>query len=41
MSKPLAAASPLMSKSMTAVIVAQFLSAFGDNALLFAALALI
>lgn len=32
---------PLMSRGMTAVIVAQFLSAFGDNALLFATLALI
>ncbi|WP_127959280.1 lysophospholipid transporter LplT [Serratia microhaemolytica] len=34
-------ASPLMSRAMIAVICAQFLSAFGDNALLFAALALI
>ncbi len=41
MNQPLAAKSPLMSRSMIAVIVAQFLSAFGDNALLFAALALI
>ncbi|MGP9435645.1 lysophospholipid transporter LplT [Ewingella sp. AOP8-B2-18] len=41
MNQPLAAKSPLMSRSMVAVIVAQFLSAFGDNALLFAALALI
>ena len=41
MNHPLAAKSPLMSRSMVAVIVAQFLSAFGDNALLFAALALI
>ena len=41
MIQPVKAASPLMSKSMSAVIVAQFLSAFGDNALLFAALALI
>lgn len=41
MIQPLLAKSPLMSRSMTAVIVAQFLSAFGDNALLFAALALI
>lgn len=41
MNQPLAANSPLMSRSMVAVIVAQFLSAFGDNALLFAALALI
>ncbi|MEG3126859.1 lysophospholipid transporter LplT [Pantoea cypripedii] len=32
---------PLMSRSMTAVIVAQFLSAFGDNALLFATLAVL
>ncbi|PLR47246.1 lysophospholipid transporter LplT [Chimaeribacter arupi] len=31
----------LLSRSMVAVIVAQFLSAFGDNALLFATLALI
>ena len=30
----------LLSKGMMAVIVAQFLSAFGDNALLFAVLAL-
>ncbi|NMP25349.1 lysophospholipid transporter LplT [Rahnella sp. SAP-1] len=41
MSQPVGNASPLMSRSMTAVIVAQFLSAFGDNALLFATLALI
>jgi len=41
MSKPLGSEFPLMSRSMTAVIVAQFLSAFGDNALLFATLALI
>lgn len=33
--------SPLLSRSMIAVICAQFLSAFGDNALLFATLALI
>lgn len=33
MIQPVKAASPLMSKSMSAVIVAQFLSAFGDNAL--------
>ncbi|MCG8707398.1 lysophospholipid transporter LplT [Brenneria sp. 4F2] len=32
---------PLMSRSMNAVIIAQFFSAFGDNALLFATLALI
>ncbi|MGF6192198.1 lysophospholipid transporter LplT [Serratia sp. 2723] len=32
---------PLLSRSMIAVICAQFLSAFGDNALLFATLALI
>lgn len=36
-----AADSPLLSRSMIAVICAQFLSAFGDNALLFATLALI
>ncbi|MCC3703765.1 lysophospholipid transporter LplT [Rouxiella badensis] len=41
MSKPLGSRFPLMSRGMTAVIVAQFLSAFGDNALLFATLALI
>lgn len=41
MSKPLGSQFPLMSRGMTAVIVAQFLSAFGDNALLFATLALI
>lgn len=34
-------AAPLLSRSMKAVIVAQFFSAFGDNALLFATLALI
>lgn len=33
--------SPLLSRGMIAVICAQFLSAFGDNALLFATLALI
>ncbi|WP_130831513.1 lysophospholipid transporter LplT [[Erwinia] mediterraneensis] len=33
--------SPLLSRSMLAVIVAQFFSAFGDNALLFATLALL
>lgn len=32
---------PLLSRSMSAVIIAQFFSAFGDNALLFATLALI
>ncbi|MEQ0582764.1 lysophospholipid transporter LplT [Pantoea dispersa] len=32
---------PLLSRSMLAVIVAQFFSAFGDNALLFATLALL
>ncbi|PWC15779.1 lysophospholipid transporter LplT [Brenneria roseae subsp. americana] len=32
---------PLLSRSMNAVIIAQFFSAFGDNALLFATLALI
>ena len=32
---------PLLSKGMMAVIVAQFLSAFGDNALLFATLAVL
>ncbi|MFV7583167.1 hypothetical protein ACNPNM_28365, partial [Klebsiella variicola] len=31
--------SPLLSRGMIAVISAQFLSAFGDNALLFATLA--
>lgn len=41
MSQPIVATTPLMSRSMIAVIVAQFLSAFGDNALLFATLALI
>ncbi|MCL2894011.1 lysophospholipid transporter LplT [Brenneria tiliae] len=34
-------ATPLLSRSMSAVIIAQFFSAFGDNALLFATLALI
>ncbi len=33
--------SPLLSRGMMAVIAAQFLSAFGDNALLFATLALL
>ncbi len=32
---------PLMSRSMLAVIVAQFFSAFGDNALLFVTLAVL
>ena len=32
---------PLLSRSMLAVIVAQFFSAFGDNALLFATLAVL
>lgn len=41
MSRPEGAAPPLLSRSMNAVIVAQFFSAFGDNALLFATLALI
>lgn len=41
MSKALGSEFPLMSRGMTAVMVAQFLSAFGDNALLFATLALI
>lgn len=40
-STPQAAAPSLFSRSMNAVIVAQFFSAFGDNALLFATLALI
>lgn len=34
-------ATPLLSRSMSAVIIAQFFSAFGDNALLFATLALV
>nr|WP_113864921.1 lysophospholipid transporter LplT [Brenneria salicis]NMN90654.1 LPLT family lysophospholipid transporter-like MFS transporter [Brenneria salicis ATCC 15712 = DSM 30166]RBP66850.1 LPLT family lysophospholipid transporter-like MFS transporter [Brenneria salicis ATCC 15712 = DSM 30166]RLM32167.1 lysophospholipid transporter LplT [Brenneria salicis ATCC 15712 = DSM 30166] len=34
-------ATPLLSRSMSAVIIAQFFSAFGDNALLFATIALI
>ncbi len=33
--------SPLLSRNMMAVIVAQFFSAFGDNALLFATLAVL
>lgn len=41
MSQTTATDGPLLSRSMIAVIVAQFLSAFGDNALLFATLALI
>ncbi|PZD58448.1 MFS transporter, partial [Pantoea ananatis] len=32
---------PLLSRGMVAVMVAQFFSAFGDNALLFATLALL
>ena len=32
---------PLMSRSMLAVIIAQFFSAFGDNALLFVTLAVL
>ncbi|HBP97021.1 MAG TPA: MFS transporter, partial [Pantoea agglomerans] len=32
---------PLMSRGMIAVIIAQFFSAFGDNALLFATLAVL
>lgn len=41
MKSEVAAAKPLMSKGMMAVIAAQFLSAFGDNALLFATLAVL
>lgn len=41
MSSQEGAVPPLLSRSMNAVIVAQFFSAFGDNALLFATLALI
>jgi len=41
MINPPAADQPLLSRGMKAVICAQFLSAFGDNALLFATLALI
>lgn len=38
---PQAASPSLLSRGMTAVLVAQFLSAFADNALLFAAIALL
>ncbi|MEI7075676.1 lysophospholipid transporter LplT [Pectobacterium versatile] len=41
MSQQTEPATPLLSRSMSAVILAQFFSAFGDNALLFATLALI
>lgn len=41
MKSEVAGAKPLMSKGMMAVIAAQFLSAFGDNALLFATLAVL
>lgn len=41
MMSEVAGAKPLMSKGMMAVIAAQFLSAFGDNALLFATLAVL
>ena len=41
MSQALNKDAPLMSRNMLAVIVAQFFSAFGDNALLFATLALL
>ena len=41
MKSELTHAKPLMSKGMMAVIAAQFLSAFGDNALLFATLAVL
>ncbi|ROR13218.1 lysophospholipid transporter LplT [Erwinia sp. JUb26] len=41
MNSPTAGSKPLMSKGMMAVITAQFLSAFGDNALLFATLAVL
>lgn len=41
MNSPAAGPKPLMSKGMMAVIAAQFLSAFGDNALLFATLAVL
>ncbi|WBF46407.1 lysophospholipid transporter LplT [Serratia rubidaea] len=41
MSQTLSDNAPLLSRGMIAVICAQFLSAFGDNALLFATLALI
>ncbi|CCG86134.1 lysophospholipid transporter LplT [Erwinia piriflorinigrans] len=41
MTHPQIEAKPLLSKGMMAVITAQFLSAFGDNALLFATLAVL
>ncbi|MBM7343617.1 lysophospholipid transporter LplT [Pantoea coffeiphila] len=41
MNSPTAGSKPLLSKGMMAVIAAQFLSAFGDNALLFATLAVL
>ncbi len=41
MSQDVLADKPLLSRSMVAVLCAQFFSAFGDNALLFATLALI
>ncbi len=41
MSQPVNQDAPLLSRSMMAVIVAQFFSAFGDNALLFATLAVL
>ena len=41
MSQPLNRHAPLLSRSMLAVIVAQFFSAFGDNALLFVTLAVL
>ncbi|UWS30027.1 lysophospholipid transporter LplT [Erwinia pyrifoliae] len=41
MTHPQTEAKPLLSKGMMAVIAAQFLSAFGDNALLFATLAVL
>lgn len=41
MNSPIAESKPLLSKGMMAVIAAQFLSAFGDNALLFATLAVL
>ncbi|HBZ17619.1 lysophospholipid transporter LplT [Pantoea sp. NPDC088449] len=41
MSQPLNRDAPLLSRSMLAVIVAQFFSAFGDNALLFVTLAVL
>ncbi|MFG1173509.1 lysophospholipid transporter LplT [Erwiniaceae bacterium CAU 1747] len=41
MNSPTAGTKPLLSKGMMAVTAAQFLSAFGDNALLFATLAVL